>query len=304
MKYLLVSMLAVALAGFNDIAKVNKAKEEAKKAYLDQDYALAVTKYQYLIDSLGVKDDRAQLNLSHAYLLTQDTTAAMQGYNMLANDRTPANIRSIANQQMGVITSAQNKKQLALEYFKQALRANPSNEEARFNYELIKKELEEEQKQKEQEQENQEEQKDDQQKQEDQEQKEQEEKQQQEQQQKEQEESNQQDGEEEQEENKGDQEDQEAQEQEEKGKESEEEQAKQDEEASEEQQADQEPEQNEEKAQEQKEAALMEKLDNLENMDRDQALMYLEAMKNNEIQYLQQNKRKATKKVDRSKPDW
>lgn len=304
MKYLLVSMLVVALAGFNDIAKVNKAKEEAKKAYLDQDYALAVTKYQYLIDSLGVKDDRAQLNLSHAYLLTQDTTAAMQGYNMLANDRTPPDIRSIANQQMGVITSAQNKKELALEYFKQALRANPRNEEARFNYELIKKELEEQQQQ-EQEQKNQDEQKDDQQKQEDQEQKEQQEKEQQEQQQKEQEESNQQDGKEEQEENKGDQEDPEAQEQEEKGKESEEEQAKQDEKASQEQkEANQEQDQNDEKAQEQKEAALMEKLDNLENMDRDQALMYLEAMKNNEIQYLQQNKRKATKKVDRSKPDW
>ena len=301
MKYLLVSMLVVALAGFNDIAKVNKAKEEAKKAYLDENYALAVTKYQYLIDSLGVQDDRAQLNLSHAYLLTQDTTAAMQGYNMLANDRTPADIRSIANQQLGVITTAQNKKELALEYFKQALRANPRNEEARFNYELIKKELEEEQQQKEQE-DKEEEQKDDQQK--DQEQKEQE-KQQQEQQQKEQEQSNEQDGKEEQEENKGDQEQQDAQEQEEQGKESEEEQAKQDEEASDEQQeADQEQEQSEEKAQEQREAALMEKLDNLENMDRDQALMYLEAMKNNEIQYLQQNKRKATKKVDRSKPDW
>ena len=303
MKYLLVSMLVVALAGFNDIAKVNKAKEEAKKAYLDQDYTLAVTKYQYLIDSLGVKDDRAQLNLSHAYLLTQDTTAAMQGYNMLANDRIPSDIRSIANQQMGVITSAQNKKELALEYFKQALRANPGNEEARFNYELIKKELEE-QKQQEEEQKDQEEKEDDQQKEEDQEQKEQE-KQQQEQQQKEQEESNQQEGEEQKEENKGDQEDQEAQEQEDKGKESEEEEAKQDEEASQEQkEANQEQEQNDEKAKEQKEAALMEKLDNLENMDRDQALMYLEAMKNNEVQYLQQNKRKATKKVDRSKPDW
>ena len=29
-----------------------------------------------------------------------------------------------------------------------------------------------------------------------------------------------------------------------------------------------------------------------------------EAMKNNEIQYIQQNKRKATKKPDSNKPDW
>jgi len=32
--------------------------------------------------------------------------------------------------------------------------------------------------------------------------------------------------------------------------------------------------------------------------------MILEAMKNNEIQYIQQNQRKATKKPDQNKPDW
>jgi hypothetical protein len=32
--------------------------------------------------------------------------------------------------------------------------------------------------------------------------------------------------------------------------------------------------------------------------------MILEAMKNNEVQYLQQNKRKATKPNEKGKPDW
>jgi hypothetical protein len=36
----------------------------------------------------------------------------------------------------------------------------------------------------------------------------------------------------------------------------------------------------------------------------EKARMILEAMKNQEIQYLQQNKRKATKPKDKSKPDW
>jgi Ca-activated chloride channel homolog len=36
----------------------------------------------------------------------------------------------------------------------------------------------------------------------------------------------------------------------------------------------------------------------------EKAKMILEAMKNNEIQYIQQNKRKATQKKDSSKPDW
>ena len=36
----------------------------------------------------------------------------------------------------------------------------------------------------------------------------------------------------------------------------------------------------------------------------EKALMILEAMRQNEIKYLQQQKRKATKKPDRGKPDW
>jgi len=39
-------------------------------------------------------------------------------------------------------------------------------------------------------------------------------------------------------------------------------------------------------------------------MSEDKAKMILEAMKNQEIQYLQQNKRKATKPRDSGKPDW
>ena len=37
---------------------------------------------------------------------------------------------------------------------------------------------------------------------------------------------------------------------------------------------------------------------------KEKAEMILEALKNNEVQYLQQLKRKTSKKVDKSKPDW
>lgn len=46
-----------------------------------------------------------------------------------------------------------------------------------------------------------------------------------------------------------------------------------------------------------------EKLEEL-NLTEEKARMILEAMKNNEIQYIQQNKRKPTKKSDSDKPDW
>jgi hypothetical protein len=46
-----------------------------------------------------------------------------------------------------------------------------------------------------------------------------------------------------------------------------------------------------------------EKLEEL-NLTEEKARMILEAMKNNEIQYIQQNKRKPTKRPDSTKPDW
>jgi outer membrane biosynthesis protein TonB len=49
--------------------------------------------------------------------------------------------------------------------------------------------------------------------------------------------------------------------------------------------------------------SVSEKLKEMQ-MSEDKAKMILEAMKNQEVQYLQQNKRKATKPKDKGKPDW
>lgn len=49
--------------------------------------------------------------------------------------------------------------------------------------------------------------------------------------------------------------------------------------------------------------SVSEKLQQME-MSEEKAKMILEAMKNQEVQYLQQNKRKATKPKQKGKPDW
>ena len=55
--------------------------------------------------------------------------------------------------------------------------------------------------------------------------------------------------------------------------------------------------------QKQENQTIEEKLKEI-NISKEKAEMILEALKNNEIQYLQQLKRKTSKKVDKSKPDW
>lgn len=279
-------LFALAIVDPVKIGKINTAKSEARKAYVSGDYKGAVQKYRYLTDSLNIQEDEVRLNLANAYFQTNDTTNALSGYNSLTASA-KSDIRSKAQQQLGILNHRQGKLEEALENFKQAIKADANNIDARYNYEMLKKKLEEQKKKQEQDQKNRDkDNKDQQQKdkpqnkdQKDQQKKEQENK---DQQKKEQEKKDQQDKEQQQK----DKQEQEKKDQEQKEK------------------KDAEKDKQEDKS-EKKDLSpqLSEKLQQMK-MSEEKAKMILEAMKNQEIQYLQQNKRKATKPRSKDKPDW
>ena len=336
MKQLLVVFLL--MVGITDpvtkIAKSNKLKKEAKAAFEMGDYEKAIDKYLMLLDSMEVEDPAARLNLANAaYFISfggenlglmndisagkikpQDSTAlsdisgklqffdiAESNYKQL-KDVGNKLIASSAFNQLGIIAykmSQQSKDQqktfieTALSRFKNAIRKNPKNESARYNYELLKKLSEQQQEQEQQQQD-----------------------QNQEQQQKDQQDKQEQNNEQQKKEEQN-QEGQDKQEQEQKEQQQKEEQQDQQQGKGEEQEQEQEEQQNEQKqdkenqdeqqdGQEEKEDPMQQILDKLKemNISQEKAQMILEAMKNNEIQYIQQNQRKASKRKDRNKPDW
>jgi Ca-activated chloride channel homolog len=263
------------LIGPGDISKINTVKSEARKAYLAGDYKTAAAKYTYLVDSAGVREDEVMMNLANAAFHLNDTTRALGSYQSLTLSQNPR-LKSIANQQLGVMVNRNGKMEEALNYFKQAIKADPANDDARFNYELVKKKLDEKKKKEEQQKQDKNQQNKDQEN-KDKESKEQENKDKQDQK------------------NKDDKKEKESKEQEEKEK------------------KEQEGKEKEQKEKEQKDKQNQEKKDippsvkeKLKDMDmsEEKARMILEAMKNQEIQYLQQNKRKPTKQRDKTKPDW
>lgn len=270
MKILTLAFLMLISTDPREIAKVNSIKKEAEKAFLNSDFELALAKFQ-LLDSMGVEDDAIQLNLAHALYQLDDTASAKTTYQSILTS-SDKKIKSIAYQQLGVMQKQANKLEEALQTLKYSLKANPTNEGARYDYELVKKLLEEQKKQ--------EQEKDDQEG-DDQEEEEQEGDD-------EQKESDKKEGEED--EKKEDQEGEKEESNEEKEGEKEEGENKD----GEEQEAEEEPTQEE----------MMEQ--KLEEMDisPEKAKMILEAMRNNEVQYLQQQKRKATKRPKSNKPDW
>ncbi|MGW8123027.1 hypothetical protein ACV07N_10260 [Roseivirga echinicomitans] len=300
------------------IAKSNGLKKEAKTFYDQKNYERAIAAYANLLDSMLVQDDNARLNMANAaYFLAYgdkellgvlseasknpenlDSSAvgmaseglkyasiASNNYDVLSSNSNNAVIASSAFNQKGIIAykksevaKGEEKKPLteqALNDFKNSLRKNPENESARYNYELLKKLIREQEEQDK----NNEDSKD-------QEQKEDQDKQDQEQKDKKDQE---------------DKSDQEKKDQEQKDKE---EQEKKDQENKDQQENNEEQDPNQEKPQDKDPLEkLKEKLEEM-NMTPEKAQMILEAMKNNEVQYVQQNKRKATKKKDTTKPDW
>ena len=300
MKILIVTLLVGFFAFFanlkNDFWRIyeqNSSKDTAEEAFEEGRYRDAADAYFYLVKELKEGKNAAELNLGHSYFKIPDTLAAAR-YNALLNAENPI-VRSIAHQQMGYLKVQKSSKsqqsdpktvkkntEAALEHFKNSLRADPTNNGSRYNYEILKRI-------KAQQEENQEDKQDQDKEQEDQ------EKQDQEQQEKDKEEQ-------EKSEEQKQKEEQEKKEQEQKDK-GEEDKEKSEEQKQQEEQdkKDQEKSEEEKKAEQQK--ALQDRLKEM-NITPEKAEMLLEAMKNSEVQYLQQNRKKQTKKRDPNKPDW
>ena len=273
---LLLILSAVLWVDPATVKKINSAKSAAEEAFKRGDYSTAVKHYQFLVDSLGVHEDEVILNLANASYLAKDTASAFNHYQSVTASVKP-DIRSKAFQQLGIMANKQGRAEEALKLFKQSIKAEPANDAARYNYEMLKKKLEEQKKQQEeQQQQNKDDQKQDEQNQD-----------QQQQQQKDQQDQQNKDEQ--------NQEQQKEQEQQEKEQQEKEEQQKEEQE--------QEEQQKEESEREEMPNLDREKLEEMK-ISEEKARMILEAMKNQEKQYLQQQKRKPTQSRDRNKPDW
>jgi hypothetical protein len=137
--FVLLVLFDGGLGSVTKIAKENSIKKAAQEAFLNKDYKTAIQNFSLLTDSLKVVDENATLNLGHSYYRLNDLETASKTYEKLYSSRNPE-IRSIAAQQLGVLSfKADQDKEKALTYFKEALRANPDNAEARYNYEFLKK---------------------------------------------------------------------------------------------------------------------------------------------------------------------
>jgi len=135
---LLISFLS---GGLRTISRINAYAQEAALAYRQQNYTNAIVAYEYLLNDLDVDDDQLRLNLAHAYYEAGLTNQAQEAYRLLA-DHPTSHMRAIVHLQLGNIAARQQKYKQALSLYRQALIAEPASETTRYDYELLKKYLE------------------------------------------------------------------------------------------------------------------------------------------------------------------
>jgi len=286
--------LVVGYFFYEDLQKITTRNTLQNKA----SEAFGLTSYQeaagYLRELGQVYDGpERDLNLAHALHLDQDTAARDQ-YELSTRATGYPGLASVAFQQLGVLTAAEAMKNqqasmeaidAALEYHKDALRMNAENEAARENYETLYRLKERLMQQQQQNQENQDQNQENQQNQD----------QQQDQQNKDQQNQDQKEN------NKNqDGQNSEQQKDEQDGQQKKQEQGQQDQNG-ERKKAQEGQDGEQDDAQKQKQ--LAERLKDM-NLSVEKAQMLLEAMKNQERKYLQQNRKKAKRKPPKTGPKW
>jgi tetratricopeptide (TPR) repeat protein len=137
----LIVALALTAASCQQLTKVrecNEAVAAGQVAYAQGDAGQAAQDFEAALAAKArrIPDPRLVLNLAHAQARAGQSGAA-QGTYARALTSSPANIGSVARQQLAVLAARQGQVAQALNLLKQALILNPANTGARYDYEVL-----------------------------------------------------------------------------------------------------------------------------------------------------------------------
>jgi tetratricopeptide (TPR) repeat protein len=144
MKTWLLSLLLLSsgLPGWRWLTQVrehNAAQARAQAAVAKGQAAEAVYYYQQAVALAGRRGPSAALvlNLAQAQVRAGQASGARTTYTQLLAPAVPARVGSAARQQLAALLAQQGQVAQAVGMLRQALRLNPANATARYNYELL-----------------------------------------------------------------------------------------------------------------------------------------------------------------------
>lgn len=118
--------------------EIREYKSQANASFKKGDYEDALVFYRHLYDKLNITEEEVLLNLAHCYFIQKKTKQATALYQIAARSERPQ-VKSLAWQQLGTLSYQHKRYEWAATCFKNALKALPQNDDARYNYELTQK---------------------------------------------------------------------------------------------------------------------------------------------------------------------
>lgn len=144
--FMMRTILFLILILFLTASSVDDARE-ANKAFENGNYEQAVELYQQAIEE-DPENAKLHFNLASALYKMGETEEAMQVYDRFESLSESPEDQSFASYNKGTMLTEEEKYEEAIEYFRDALRKNPNDEDARHNYELaLQKQQQQEQQQ-------------------------------------------------------------------------------------------------------------------------------------------------------------
>lgn len=137
---------------FFSAASLNDARK-ANEAFKNGDYELAVQLYRKAIDQ-NPDNSRLYFNLGNALSETGRIEEAMQAYEQYRSLTEEADRQAMADYNQGKLLTDMEDYDQAIERFREALRNNPSDADARYNYELAQRKKQEKEQEEQQQQDN------------------------------------------------------------------------------------------------------------------------------------------------------
>jgi Ca-activated chloride channel family protein len=133
---ILVTIISISASSQDDQALIGKGNELYKKEQFEK----AAVEYRKAAD-LNTKNATAEYNLGNALYKTKQTEAAEKAYDAAAKNSKETTAKSKALYNKGVSLTRQNKLEESINAYKETLRLNPVDEEARENLQKALNEL-------------------------------------------------------------------------------------------------------------------------------------------------------------------
>lgn len=127
--------------------------ENATLLFKNQKYAEAISAYKQSLEAYPKQAQQIRYNLGQSYLAADSLEDALSVFHQAAEGSDNV-LRGMALNEIGILQARLSKSEEALNSFQKALLADPNNENARYNYELLARKTQKNDKEKPKEEEN------------------------------------------------------------------------------------------------------------------------------------------------------